>query len=414
MKNRVDDTYWREVINPGDRASKLGHTVCVNSYDNCPAVTVVPHRPTHFRGPVGYVWQDHILEAMLLNRRGGNLTQWQMLEEQGCDGAGGKTQFYSLVGTPEVMHALAWEPITMTADDMARDGRLPCLMANQPDFKRVTDANFHLVEAMFQGYADALAATNLVSIAGETAIMKHQITAFCDQNQANDLILTWSGVCTGLAHRDLLIDPSLIKPGMPVVGFWEPGYRCNGGTYYTETLLAVYGDIQQIRDSAEAMEFVRELTIPSQSYAKYLCWLIGWNQDGSIDSPRANIRGAANITGGGPWGKFGELLPIGIGAMLDSMPTPAPALLKGQELSFYQAARTLSDWEGYSTLHGGCGMLVVAETAEDADIITAKAADWGITASIVGETTFSLASLVEIKSRFLQKPGHVLRSDQPE
>jgi len=406
------DIYRAEVIDPGDQASRLAKQINYESFSNCPAVDVYPHQPGNFRGPVGYSWKRHILEQMLGNRFTLHDTfDWVMLEEIENDGAGGKPQFFSLIGTPKVFEGLGWEIITMTADDFARSGRFPAIIVNELNVKRLTKGNFPLVEECYQGFGRACRQAGLVSLTGETAVMKHSITAFCDQDSDAQLILTWGAACVGLAHREKLIDGSGIKPDMPIVGFWEPGYRCNGGTFFTNLLLSVYGSVGKIRASEQAMSFVYKLTVPSVSYARLICRFIGWNDDGSIRPPLARIEGIAHITGGGVWGKFGELLPEGVGADLSSMPRPTPVLLEAQELS-WTTKNHLSDWRAYSTLHGGCGMLVVCATDADAKRVLAEAATMRILAYPVGITTKSPERLVTITSRF--KEGKLLRSDQPE
>lgn len=405
------DAYKNDVIDPGDRASRLANGINFASFGNCPAVRIVPHQPANFRGPVGYVWQKEILHDLMsyeIDRNTGKITDWTMLEQVENDGAGGKPQFFTLVGTPKVFQGLGWEIITMTADDFARSGRLPAIMINEIQAKRITSQNFHLVEAMLTGYGQALKKSNLVNLTGEVAVMKHSITAFCDQNSDSQLVLTWGGTCVGLAHKDLLIDGSKIRPGMPIVGFWEPGYRCNGGTFFTNLLLASYKSVESILKSPDAIEFIVKLTVPSRSYAKTITRVIGWQPDGSIGEPVAEIAGIAHITGGGVWGKFGEILPQGVGAELTNMPLPARVLLEAQEMSWDIPELRLTDRQVYRTLHGGCGMLIICDNMDSVDLLRREAQKDGIVVYIVGSTTESVNKKVVIKSRF--KEGKVLSS----
>jgi phosphoribosylaminoimidazole (AIR) synthetase len=379
----VNDQYRREVIDPGDRASQLGRDICFASHGNCPAVLVIPHQPNNFRGPVGYTWNEHVLRQMAYN----NPPNWRMLEEIENDGAGGKPQFFTLVGTPEVFRGLGWEIITMTADDFARSGRFPAVIVNDLNIKSINQENFHLVQGCFEGYGEALKQAHLVNLTGEIAIMKHSVTAFCDDDSKDQFILIWGATCIGLAYRDFLIDGSAITPEMPIVGFGEPGYRCNGGTFFTNLLLRRFGpDIKVIRQNAEAMKLVKQLTTPSLSYARTICRLVGWNNDGSPGIPLAHITGISHITGGGVWGKFGEMLPSGIGATLNNMPKPAEVLLRAQELSWDLGDLRLTDHQAYGTLHGGCGMLVICATNEDAATVVTEASRDHIQAQVVGMT----------------------------
>lgn len=206
--------YWRDVINPGDRASALGKEICFQSHQNNHAVLVVPHQPENFRGPVGFTWSKDVLRGMAtyrIGREGYIGSDKSITGELESDGAGGKPQFHTLVGTPEVFRNLGREIIAMNADDFARSGRFPAIIANELDVKQITDENFHLFQAMMDGYGEALKEANLVNITGETAIMKHSVTAFCDIDFGEQLVLTWSGTCVGLASQKLRIDGSLNK-----------------------------------------------------------------------------------------------------------------------------------------------------------------------------------------------------------
>lgn len=401
MTNKYDE----EIVSPGDKASRLAHEVCMESFDNSPAVDVIPLQPGNFRGPVGYVWKRHILEQMIVTSD--QIPHWEMMECQENDGAGGKPQFFSLVGTPEVFAGLGWEIITMVADDFARSGRLPVVIDNEINAKRITEANWPLFEEMMRGYGRALSNAALVNITGEVAVMKHSVTAFCDQDRNDQLVLNWGASCIGLAHRELLIDGSGIKPGQVVVGFSEPGYRCNGGTFFTELLLEHCGhDVRTLFDDTEVMDFVRQLTVPSQSYAFAVCDILGWELDGNIRQEgdhRTPVHGIAHITGGG-LRKFVEILPDGVGAVLDSLPEPAPALRQAQEMSWDIGYLRLTDEQAYTTLHGGCGMLLVVDEV-DVPRTLSVAYDMDITAQVVGQITESAKNEVVIHSRF--KEGKV-------
>lgn len=410
MKKKNSDLYRKEIIDPGDRASKLAHHICLSSYKNSPAAIIVPRQAGNFRGAVDFVWNKQILYKML---------NGEIRETVQNDGAGGKPQFFTLVRTREVFHNLGWEIITMCADDIARSGGLPVIMVNEVQTKRITNENFHLFEAMMKGYGKALQESKLINITGEIAVMKHSITAFCDAypHDAKQLILTWGGTCIGLSlasfHEEKIIKPESIKPGMPIVGLHEKGYRCNGGTFFTNLILRKYG--QYAGDKTlwpdECVQFTEKLCAPSKSYAKFITRMIGWNRDGTLGGAVANILGIAHITGGGVWGKFKEILPEGIGADLHNMPKPPGVLLEAQEISQDFPDLKLSDWQAYSTFHGGCGMLIVCESDSDADILELASRAEGIEMSFVGRTIRSKKGEIRIASQFLK--GTQLSSLKP-
>ena len=389
------DLYKEEVIDPGDKASIRAKDVCVVSYENNPAAKISPRQPGNFRGAVDVAWAKHILLQML----DGDMA-WTVQN----DGAGGKPQFFTIIGTDEVFRRLGWEIIVMVIDDIARSGGFPVVFCNDVNAKKVTKNNFHLVEAMFGGMEEILRQTNQINITGEFAIMKHSVSAFCDKYSDEQLILNWAGTGIGLSHAKKVIDGTRIRAArMPIVGFWEPGYRCNGGTQHTNLILAKWakGDIRNIWGSAEAMEFIEKLTIPSFSYAKTITRLNGWLPDGNITEPLAKMVGIAHLTGGG-LEKFKELLPAGVGAHLYKMPEPASVLLEAQEMSFDYPELKIDDKKAHTTFHGGCGMMVVCKSESDAQIVIDEAEKDGAEAQIVGKTIASETNQVFIDSMFLE------------
>ncbi len=404
------DRYMEEVIEPGDRASRLAKEICFESHKNNPAVIVVPHQPGNFRGPIGWVWQKHILKQLAdydVDENGG-VTRWTMMEEKENDGAGGKLQFHALLGDAQTFYFAGWEILAMTADDFARSGRFPVVYANDLNIKQLTQENFHLFESLMRGYGHALGGIDGVNVTGEVAIMKNSVTAFCDDRSSTMLIVNWGASCVGLAHRDKLIDGSKIAPGMVIVGFWEPGYRCNGGTKLTNITQRHF--IEGKNDGLH--DFVAKCAKPSAIYAPLLTRVNGWRRDGSVGRSIVNVAGNAHVSGGGIWEKLGDILPEGVGAHLHSMPVPAEILREAQEISWLYPDLRLSDWYAHSTFHGGCGMLVICHTTADAMRLIHEAKKDNYIASVVGLTTASQDNEIIIHSRF--KEGKVLSSKHPE
>jgi phosphoribosylformylglycinamidine cyclo-ligase len=379
--------YNTQIVAPGNRFSELARQICVASFTNSPALTI-QRGGSGMRAMDGFVWNEATLRSML---------DKQVYEVAQSDGSGGKSQFFTLCNTPEAFRGLGWEVITMNADDAAcRGGLATMMLSSNIDVKQITDGNWHLCEALLQGFGDALKQSNLVLMTGETAVMPHCITAFCDTGSEDQLIMTWNATCLGLASSDKQPNGTTIKPGMIIVGFKDEGYRCNGGTKFTNIILDTWGD--GYASNAEAAAFIQKVVIPSRSYANTISRLNGWNLDGSLDTPPVKLHGVAHITGGGIWSKLVEILPEGVGADLDSMPEPASVLLEAQQLAS-KTDSPMSDFECHGTFHGGCGMMIVCEEADVERIVTEARAD-GHDPSVVGKTTESTDSEVTIQSRF--------------
>lgn len=387
----MDSSYHNQIVAPGDRFSKLAREVCVGSFNNSIALTI-ERGGEGMRAMDGFAWNRPVLEAMI---RG------EIYEVAQSDGAGGKPQFFTLANTPEAFRGLGWEVITMNADDAACRGGLPVLMlSSNIDVKGITGENWSLCKALITGFGDALNASNLVLMTGETAVMKHSITAFCDEGDPNQLILTWGATCLGLAFKNKQPNGATITPGMIIVGFKDKGYRCNGGTKFTNIIFDTWGsDVNAIMSNSDARAFIEKLVVPSQSYAGTVARLNGWQLGGSLGLPLAKLHGVAHITGGSIWSKLVEILPEGVGANLDTMPEPALVLLEAQQLAS-KTGSPMTDFECYGTFHGGCGLMIVCEEA-DVKLVLNKARADGHDPYVIGKTTVSPENEVTIQSRFL-------------
>lgn len=394
--------YRTEIIEPGDRFSKLAREICVASFSNSPAITVI-RGGDGMRAMDGFVWSPPVLEAML---------KGEIYEVAQSDGAGGKPQFFTLCNTPEAFAGLGWEAITMNADDTACRGGFPVLMlSSNIDVKRITNENWPLCKTLLKGFGKALQTSGLTLLTGETAVMKHSITAFCDTGSDEQLILTWGATCLGLASTSKQPNGSTITPGMVIVGFRDRGYRCNGGTKFTNIILDTWGSNESsVMENPDARTFIEKLVVPSQSYAKTIARLNGWQLDGNLSTPPVKLHGVAHITGGGVWSKLVEILPKGVGANLDTMPEPAWILLEAQRLA-NQTDSPMTDYKCYETFHGGCGLMAICEEG-DVEYVLGEACRDGHDPYVIGRTTESDDNEVTVQSRF--QAGAPLSSLDPQ
>ncbi len=401
MKLGRKSDYAETVIKPGDEVSKLAKKVSRASFKNAPAIEVIERKG--LRGLVGINWAKHILKEMLKDKM-------YMIPQN--DGDGHKPGVFTLLHDPAHFFNLGWEVIEMCIEDIVRYGGLPvALLANQIDFKKITKANLPYIKILLAGFQAALKKAGIANYTGETAGMKLAITAFCYNSHPAQLILTWTATAIGLGHKEKEIDGSKIEPGMPIIGFREPGGRCNGYTKLIELGMRKWGPTDML--SEEARAYFRELAIPSANYSRTITRVHGWLPDGRIRKPDVDIAGIAHITGGGIWEKFGEILPKGIGAMLTDMPKPPKALTWAQILSQAVGDENLTpitDLDAHGDFHGGCGMMVIVRSDKDAHLLIEEATKDGIDASIVGTTTRSPINEILIRSRF--KEGRMLSSEE--
>jgi phosphoribosylformylglycinamidine cyclo-ligase len=281
-------------------------------------------------------------------------------------------------------------------DFTVRGGKPVMVFSSNIDVKGINDENWHLCEAVQAGMGDLLKKNQLVLLTGETAVMPHNITAFCDTNSPDQLIMTWSATVLGLAADGKPKNGSTVTPNMTIIGFCEDGYRCNGGTKITNLILDTWGE--DFRKHSEAMDFIKMAAIPSQVYGQFIAEMNGWKEDGLYVPDDVLLAGAAHITGGGIWGKLPEALPEGVGAHLYDLPQPNPLLLKAQQLSL-DTESTLSDYQCYRTFNGGFGMILIVQNHHAASVME-QASQAGIKAVKIGKTIQSDKNQIIIESAF--------------
>lgn len=401
--------YNDAIIKPGDKLSKVAFQTNQKSYNNSAALRVFPDQSGDFRGDPIYVTADHISELMMQRRKTDNGLRPIMSWTQATDGGGHKPCFATTTKKEKDLRNLSCDILRMCDHDILRSGGLPVLFTNQMDINRITAKNFQQFQWIFDGFSENLKKSHLVSFTGEAAIMPYAVTSAFDTGHEDSTAINWVGNCTGLHHIDKFISGKDVTANMFIVGMWEPGLRCNGSTLLIDLLLYIYKTIDKIYNSTEAMTLIEQCAIPSANYANTILRTHGWNRDGTVCDPLVKIALLRHITGGGIWWKLN--LPKGIGAVMNNMFAPAPALVHAQELSWGTTLQ-ISDWHCHQTFHGGPGMIALFASETDANIFIDESKKDGVKAQIIGMTTDSPDSEVIIHSKF--KEGKILSSLKPE
>jgi phosphoribosylaminoimidazole (AIR) synthetase len=219
--------------------------------------------------------------------------------------------------------------------------------------------------------------------------------------------MTHSASALGIIRPELKLFPQKnIKPGMPIIGLGERGYRCNGGTQFTRIIEKLWGAQRCYllnQQGIGARDFIEALTAPSVIYAPFVADAHGWNRHGNVAIAHSGVMGITHITGGGVWSKLADMLPAGVGADLENMPNPPQVLLQAQQLAA-EAGIPMSDHECYGTFHGGCGMMVVCQDKDAAKALLIRLDQLGLSKLVsvqqVGHTTESPDKEIRIQSRF--------------
>ncbi len=147
---------------------------------------------------------------------------------------------------------------------------------------------------LVEGAAVSCQASGCAILGGETAEMP-------DVYREGEL--DFAGTCVGLVSADELIDGTRIEAGNVVLGLPSSGLHCNGYTLVRRLL----GNDPFDPDL---------LLAPTRLYVDEVRRL----------RSQCDVRGLANVTGGGIPGNLRRILPAGLGAVIDSSSWSRPAV----------------------------------------------------------------------------------------
>ncbi|MBN2259436.1 MAG: phosphoribosylformylglycinamidine cyclo-ligase [Clostridiales bacterium] len=249
----------------------------------------------------------------------------------GTDGVGTKL----LVAQMMNQHATVGQDlVAMCVNDIICHGAKPLFFLDYVASGRIEPDK---MAEIVGGMASACKTSNLALIGGETAEMPGMYA-----NEEYDL----AGFVVGIVDEKKIINGNQIKPGDKVIGLASSGPHSNGYSL----LRKVFFDSFQYKPD----DFIEELsdTIgnvllrPTTIYTDAIQSLIN-----SID-----VKGIANITGGGFIENIPRTLPTGLSAkIIKNSWDIHPIFTLTQKLS------KLSDVEMFNTLNMGIGMVVVVD-----------------------------------------------------
>lgn len=306
----------------------------------------------------------------------------------GSDGVATKAMVAEKLGK---FDTLAFDLMAMVCDDAIIRGGEPVLLKSVLDVNSLGQDTTRLeyIRQLARGYAQAAKQAQVAIINGELAQLG---TTF---GSSKDFRVSWSADITWFAHKSRLISGKMVRPGMSLVAFREPGVRSNGLTLLRKALETGYGREWHAHPIGKTT-LGRLVLRPSVMYTPLMLSLTGGYD---LKQPvKAKILAAAHITGGGLPEKLGRMLQAsGYGAHLSHLFPP------GKVLQLAQTAGNITDREAYQTWNMGQGMVVVTTQPEK---VIAQAANFAIKAQLIGEITTN--KKLTMISRGQKHPGQVL------
>ncbi|MCC3154504.1 AIR synthase-related protein [Hymenobacter sp. BT770] len=266
---------------------------------------------------------------------------------------------------------LGYDLIAMTADDLIAAGFVPTNLSNIID---VNHLDYDVVDQMMRGLHDAANFTKMAITGGEIAELGSRIDGW----PGAKMNFNWCSTAIGVLHPSLAqpLSGKTAQAGHVVVALRSPSFRSNGYSLARKTLHKAFGkDWHEApydgTDGAEYPTWGDAMLAPSLIYAPGVAALL----DAGLP-----VHGIAHITGGGLADNFKRVLKNGLGAVLDNLFPPLPAMQRLMEIGH------LSPETAYLYWNMGTGMLLVTEEVSAAAVVDSLQAS-GYDAQVAGHLT---------------------------
>ena len=293
---------------------------------------------------------------------------------------------------------LGYDLIAMTADDLVAAGFVPTNLSNIID---VNHLDYDVVDQLMRGLHDAANFAQIAITGGEIAELGHRIGGW----PGAKMNFNWCSTAIGVLHPSLAqpLSGQTARAGHAVVALRSPSFRSNGYSLARKTLQNVFGDNwheapfgsnEELRmKNEELISANSSFPIPHSSLSEAVraaptTWGEAMLAPSLIYSPGITVlldaglplHGIAHITGGGVADNFQRVLKNGLGAVLDNLFEPLPAMRRLMEIGGISAETAYLYW------NMGTGMLLVTEEASAAAVVASLQAS-GYDAQVAGHLT---------------------------
>jgi len=281
---------------------------------------------------------------------------------QCCDTVGTKIELCAVVND---YSGLGYDLLAMVADDAACLGAEVFSITNTFETKQI---DLEAIKAMMDSLKNACLEQSVMISGGEIA----------DVGSAHNGT-SWGADAIGVVNKDKVITGQEVVTGDIVIALQEHGFRCNGFSLVRKLLQQEYGEVYA------GVELAKQAALPSIIYHDAILKLHGRFGE----TPKVKLKGIAHITGGGIAANLKRILPANLGAKLDNLFHPPPAMRELQLLGEIDLK------EFYTVWNGGNGMLLVLDKNE-ANTALNLLAETNIKAQVCGEIT--AGGKVELKA----------------
>ena len=280
------------------------------------------------------------------------------------DGIGTKIEVAERV---DKFDTLGYDLIAMVADDLVAGGFIPTNLSNIIDVKKL---DYEVIDELMRGLHAAAEFSRMAVTGGEIAELGNRIGGWPGAR----MNFNWASTAIGVLHPKLAqpISGASIRPGQVVITLHSPSFRSNGYSLARRTLQNLFGDkwheapYEELKINNEGVRMADKalnthttwgevLLAPSLIYSPGISRVL----DASL-----SLHGVAHITGGGIADNFQRVLKNGVGAVLDNLYEPLPAMQRLAELA------GITPTDAYLYWNMGNGMLLVTEKIVTEAVLT--------------------------------------------
>ncbi len=272
----------------------------------------------------------------------------------GTDGVGTKLRVAMLMDRHDT---IGIDAVAMCVNDILVQGAEPLFFL---DYLAVGRLMPEKVAAIVSGVAEGCLRAGCSLIGGETA----EMPGFYGLEEY-DL----AGFAVGVVERSRIINGSGIVPGDRLIGLPSTGLHSNGYSLARKVLLDVAGYNVNTYLDGLGRTLGEELLEPTRIYVKTVLPLL----------ERFEIKGLANITGGGLTENIPRILPEGAGVKINLQSWPVHPVF-----DLIRSLGGVAEPEMLRTFNMGIGMVAVV-SGDDAGTVTADLEARGEKSYIIGE-----------------------------
>jgi len=254
----------------------------------------------------------------------------------GTDGVGTKLKIAFLM---EKHDTIGIDCVAMCVNDIICSGAEPLFFL---DYIAVGKNYPEKVAQIVKGVAEGCIMAGCALIGGETA----EMPGFYSEDEYDI-----AGFAVGIVDKSKIIDGSKIKEGDKLIGLASSGIHSNG---YSLVRKLLNPNKEKLNEYVNLLgsSLGEELLRPTRIYVKIILDLIN----------KYEVKGIANITGGGFFENIPRMIPEGLRAEVKTGTWPVLPIFK-----LLQSTGDINDREMYNTFNMGIGMVLAvdAELAQE-------------------------------------------------